>query len=265
MENYLSLLDDVLSRGERRSDRTGTGTLSLFGLHLTFDLRDRYPLLTARKLHFKSIAHELLWFLKGDSNISYLRQNGVSIWDEWADEEGNLGPIYGAQWRSWPTSDGTHIDQIAILIRQLCAQPESRRHVVSAWNVAQLDLMALAPCHVLFQFYVSQAKELSCQVYQRSADLYLGLPFNIASYALLCRMVAQVCLYKPGELKFCLGDAHLYLNHIIQARELLSRASRPLPRLLLNPAVEHIDDFKYSDFELTDYWPHPSLSASISV
>lgn len=265
MESYLNLLDEVLRSGERRDDRTGTGTVSVFGRQLRFDLRDRFPLLTARKLHFKSIVYELLWFLRGESGITFLQEHGVTIWDEWADSDGQLGPVYGTQWRSWPTQNNGSIDQIGQLVVNLRKQPESRRHVVSAWNVAQLDLMALAPCHVLFQFYVSNKQELSCQVYQRSADLYLGLPFNIASYALLTSMLAQVCGYKLGDLFFCLGDAHLYLNHLGQTRELLSRAPRPLPRLRLNPAVDHIDNFQFTDFELVDYLPHPTLSAPISV
>jgi len=265
MQVYLELLDKVLSHGEKRGDRTGTGTLSVFGPQLEFDLEDGFPLLAARKLHFKSIVHELLWFLKGESNVAYLKENGVSIWDEWADEAGELGPVYGVQWRRWTGEEGQPIDQIARLVQGLRQDPESRRHLVSAWNVAQLNQMALAPCHVMFQFYVSGSDKLSCKVYQRSADLFLGAPFNIASYALLTALVAQVCDYRPAKIILSFGDAHLYLNHLKQTRELLSRAPRPLPRLRLNPAVQELLDFRYSDIELDGYAPHPAIQAPISV
>jgi thymidylate synthase len=264
MQAYLDLLRLVRERGVTRSDRTGTGTLSLFGHQMRFDLAKGFPLLTTKKLHRKSIIHELLWFLAGDTNTAYLKANGVSIWDEWADEAGNLGPVYGAQWRSWPARDGGTIDQIAEVERSLKADPYSRRHIVSAWNPADLPRMALAPCHCLFQFYVAEGR-LSCQLYQRSADVFLGVPFNIASYALLTMMMAQVTNLEPGEFVHTFGDVHLYLNHIEQAEEQLTRELRPLPRMALNPAVRSIFDFAYEDFTLTGYHPHPAIKAPIAV
>jgi thymidylate synthase len=254
----------VLDHGTRKADRTGTGTLSVFGYQMRFDLGAGLPLVTTKKLHLKSIIHELLWFLRGDSNVRYLREHGVSIWDEWADADGELGPVYGVQWRSWRTTDGRTIDQIAGLVERLRRDPDSRRHVVSAWNVGELDAMALAPCHVLFQFYVADGR-LSCQLYQRSADVFLGVPFNIASYALLTQMIAQVCGYAPGDFVHTLGDAHLYLNHLDQARLQLTREPRALPRLRLNPAVGSIFDFRYEDFEIIGYDPHPGIAAPIAV
>jgi thymidylate synthase len=264
MRPYLELMRAVLERGARKGDRTGTGTLSIFGAQLRFDLGAGFPLLTTKRVHLKSIVHELLWFLKGDTNVAYLAANGVTIWDEWADAAGNLGPVYGYQWRSWPAPDGRHIDQISQVISQIRKNPDSRRLVVSAWNVADLDKMALLPCHALFQFYVANGR-LSCQLYQRSADLFLGVPFNIASYALLTLMVAQVCRLKPGELVHTFGDTHLYLNHLDQAREQLARAPRALPLMSLNPAVTDIFEFKYEDFALEGYDPHPAIKAPIAV
>ena len=264
MQTYLDLLRMVRERGVKRGDRTGTGTLSLFGHQMRFDLGQGFPLLTTKKLHVKSIIHELLWFLSGDTNTAYLKANGVSIWDEWADEHGDLGPVYGAQWRSWPARDGGGIDQIAELEHTLKTDPNSRRHIVTAWNPADLPRMALAPCHCLFQFYVAEGR-LSCQLYQRSADVFLGVPFNIASYALLTMMLAQVTNLQPGDFVHTLGDVHLYLNHIEQADEQLRREPRPLPRMALNPAVGSICDFTYADFTLTSYHPHSAIKAPIAV
>ena len=254
----------ILDEGVRKSDRTGTGTLSIFGPQLRFDLADGFPLVTTKKLHLKSIIHELLWFLKGDTNIAYLRENGVSIWDEWADASGDLGPVYGYQWRSWPTPDGKHIDQISQVITELKRNPDSRRLLVSAWNVADVPKMKLAPCHAFFQFYVADGK-LSLQLYQRSADFFLGVPFNIASYALLNLMVAQVCGLEPGEFVHTLGDTHLYLNHLEQARSQLERTPRRLPTMKLNPAVKDIFGFRYEDFVLEGYDPHPAIKAPVAV
>jgi thymidylate synthase len=264
VREYHDLLRLVLERGERRDDRTGVGTLSVFGAQARFDLRENFPLLTTKKLHLKSIIYELLWFLRGDTNISYLNEHGVTIWDEWADESGNLGRVYGAQWRDWRGANGIRVDQIDKVVSQIKSNPHSRRLIVSAWNPAEVDEMALPPCHVLFQFYV-QDGELSCQLYQRSADLFLGVPFNIASYSLLTMMVAQVTDLKPGDFVHTFGDLHLYLNHIDQAREQLGRDPRPLPRMQLNPAIKNIHDFKFEDFELLDYDPHPSIKAPIAV
>jgi thymidylate synthase len=261
---YLDLLAEVLQNGARKTDRTGTGTLSVFGRQLRFNLADSFPLLTTKKLHTKSILIELLWFLRGDTNIKWLQERGVSIWDEWADENGNLGPVYGYQWRHWRTPDGREIDQISELIKNLKSKPDSRRHIVSAWNPADVDKMALPPCHALFQFYVANGK-LSCQMYQRSADLFLGVPFNIASYAALTLMVAQVTDLKPGDFVLTLGDAHIYLNHLEQVREQLSRSPRPFPRLKLNPVVKELLDFRYEDFTLDGYDPHPAIKAPIAV
>ncbi len=264
MKTYLDLLRHVLEHGARKEDRTGTGTLSVFGYQMRFDLAERFPLLTTKKVHTKSVIHELLWFLQGSTNVDYLRRNGVTIWDEWADAQGELGPVYGYQWRSWPTPDGRHIDQIAAVAQQIRDNPSSRRLVVSAWNVADIPRMALAPCHALFQFYVADGR-LSCQLYQRSADVFLGVPFNIASYALLTLMVAQVTGLKPGEFVHTLGDAHLYLNHLEQAREQLSRTPRKPPVMRLNPAVKDLFGFRYEDFTLLDYDPHPAIRAPIAV
>jgi thymidylate synthase len=264
MREYLDLLRHVLENGSRKSDRTGTGTLSVFGPQLRFDLARGFPLLTTKRVHLKSIVHELLWFLAGDTNVAYLQQHGVTIWDEWADERGDLGPVYGYQWRSWPAPDGRHIDQIAQVLAQLKTHPDSRRMLVSAWNVADLPRMALMPCHALFQFYVADGR-LSCQLYQRSADLFLGVPFNIASYALLTLMVAQVCRLQPGEFIHALGDTHLYLNHLEQARSQLERAPRALPQMRLNPAIDDLFAFRYEDFELTGYDPHPAIKAPVAV
>lgn len=264
MRQYLELMQKVLTQGSRKGDRTGTGTLSLFGHQMRFDLGEGFPLLTTKKVHLKSIIHELLWFLRGDSNIQYLRENGVTIWDEWADEHGELGPVYGVQWRSWPTPDGQHIDQISNVVREIRENPNSRRLIVSAWNVSELERMALPPCHAFFQFYVADGK-LSCQLYQRSADVFLGVPFNIASYALLTLMVAQVTHLQPGEFIHTLGDTHLYSNHLEQAREQLTRAPRTLPQMRLNPAVQSLFDFRYDDFELLNYDPHPAIRAPIAV
>jgi thymidylate synthase len=264
MRQYLDLMRHILEHGNRKQDRTGVGTLSVFGPQLRFDLQAGFPLLTTKKVHLKSIVHELLWFLKGETNVRYLRENGVSIWDEWADAQGELGPVYGYQWRSWPAPDGRHIDQIARVIHDIKATPNSRRLIVSAWNVADLDKMALAPCHAFFQFYVADGK-LSCQLYQRSADLFLGVPFNIASYALLTLMVAQVCDLEPGEFVHALGDTHLYLNHLDQAREQLSRAPRALPVMRINPNVKDILAFTYEDFTLENYDPLPAIKAPVAV
>jgi thymidylate synthase len=264
MTQYLDLLRLVLDRGKRKEDRTGTGTISYFGAQARFDLREGFPLLTTKKLHLKSIIYELLWFLRGETNVKYLNENGVSIWDEWANEKGDLGRVYGAQWTDWRTPDGKSINQIDSVIEQIKKNPDSRRHVVSAWNVGELHLMALPPCHALFQFYVADG-ELSCQLYQRSADLFLGVPFNIASYALLTLMVAQVCELRAGDFVHTFGDLHLYSNHLEQTQEQLSRQCRPLPRMKLNPAIKNIHDFRYEDFVLEGYNPHPSIKAPIAV
>jgi thymidylate synthase len=264
MQQYLTLMRHVLEHGTDKSDRTGTGTRSVFGYQMRFDLAAGFPLLTTKKLHLRSIIHELLWFLKGETNLRYLHENKVTIWDEWADAEGELGPVYGYQWRSWPATDGRHIDQISQVIEQIRRTPDSRRLIVSAWNVGDLDKMALQPCHALFQFYVANGR-LSCQMYQRSADIFLGVPFNIASYALLTMMVAQVTGLQPGEFIHTLGDAHLYANHLEQTHEQLGRDPRTLPVMKLNPAVTSIFDFKFSDFTLESYDPHPSIKAPIAV
>lgn len=264
MKAYLDLLSHVMENGIDKSDRTGTGTRSVFGYQMRFDLSKGFPLVTTKKVHLRSIIHELLWFLKGDSNIRYLHENNVTIWDEWADENGDLGPVYGVQWRSWPKPDGGHIDQIENLIQRLKSSPDSRRHIVSAWNVAEVENMALPPCHSLFQFYVANGK-LSCQLYQRSADLFLGVPFNIASYALLTMMVAQVCNLEAGDFVHTFGDAHIYSNHFDQVNLQLSREPMPLPQLRLNPNVNSIFDFKYEDIEVLGYESHPSIKAPIAV
>ncbi|HTL05480.1 MAG TPA: thymidylate synthase [Gemmatimonadales bacterium] len=264
MRQYLELLRHVLEHGRRKDDRTGTGTLSVFGGQLRFDLAERFPLVTTKRVHLKSVIHELLWFLRGETNVQSLHDVGVSIWDEWASPEGDLGPIYGYQWRSWPTADGSHVDQIAEVVRQIRSTPDSRRMIVSAWNVGDLPRMALAPCHALFQFYVLDGR-LSCQLYQRSADLFLGVPFNIASYALLTRMMAQVTGLEPGEFIHTFGDVHLYLNHLEQAREQLSREPRELPRLRLNPAVRELEQFRFEDVSLEAYDPHPAIRAPVAV
>lgn len=264
MRQYHELLRLVLDHGQERDDRTGIGTLSIFGAQARFDLRERFPLLTTKKLHLKSIIHELLWFVRGETNIRYLKEHGVSIWDEWADEKGDLGRVYGAQWRDWRGVNNERVDQLATVIDQIKTNPSSRRLIVSAWNPAELQEMALPPCHVLFQFYVNKG-ELSCQLYQRSADLFLGVPFNIASYSLLTMMVAQVCDLRPAEFIHTFGDLHLYLNHLEQAREQLTRACRTLPRMQLNPAVRRLEDFTFEDFTLQDYNPHPSIKAPIAV
>lgn len=264
MKQYHDLLKYILESGTKKEDRTGTGTISVFGYQMRFDLNDGFPCLTTKKVHLRSIIHELLWFLKGETNIQYLKENNVSIWDEWADENGNLGPVYGSQWRSWPSADGRRIDQISTIISQLKTNPDSRRIIVSAWNVAEIENMALPPCHAFFQFYVANGK-LSCQLYQRSADTFLGVPFNIASYALLTLMVAQVCNLKPGDFIHTLGDAHLYLNHIEQANLQLTRDFRPLPKMKINPNVSDIFDFKYEDFELENYNPHPHIKAAVAI
>lgn len=264
MRQYLYLMKHVLNHGTKKSDRTGTGTVSIFGYQMRFNLEEGFPLVTTKKCHLKSIIHELLWFLQGDTNIRYLKENGVKIWDEWAGEDGNLGPVYGKQWRSWAASDGLTIDQISDVIEQIKCNPDSRRLIVSAWNVGELDQMALAPCHVLFQFYVSDGK-LSCQLYQRSADIFLGVPFNIASYALLTLMMAQVCGLKPGDFVHTFGDAHLYLNHLEQAELQLSREPRSLPVMHINPNVKNIFDFKFEDFSLDGYDPHPAIKAVVAV
>ena len=264
MRPYLDLLRHVLDHGTRKSDRTGTGTLSVFGAQLRFDLNAGFPLMTTKKVHLKSIIHELLWFLKGETNTRYLKEHGVSIWDEWAKPDGELGPVYGYQWRSWPAADGRHIDQISQVLEQLRRNPDSRRMIVSAWNVADLDRMALMPCHAFFQFYVADGR-LSCQLYQRSADMFLGVPFNIASYALLTLMIAQVCGLKPGDFVHTFGDTHIYLNHLEQVNEQLSREPRPLPVMKLNPGVKDLFAFKYEDFTLENYDPHPAIRAPVAV
>lgn len=264
MKQYHDLMSHVLAHGAQKHDRTGTGTISVFGYQMRFDLSVGFPLLTTKKVHLRSIIHELIWFLKGDTNIAYLKENGVSIWDEWADKDGNLGPVYGSQWRSWPTADGQHIDQIAQVVDMIRKNPDSRRLIVSAWNVAEVNQMALPPCHAFFQFYVADGK-LSCQLYQRSADIFLGVPFNIASYALLTMMVAQVCGLQAGEFIHTLGDAHLYNNHLDQARLQLTRDFRPLPTMKINPEVKNIFDFKFEDFELENYDPHPHIKAAVAV
>jgi thymidylate synthase len=264
MRQYLDLLQHILDHGVRKDDRTGVGTLSVFGYQMRFDLAAGFPLVTTKKLHLKSIIYELLWFLRGDTNVRYLNDHGVHIWDEWMDAEGDLGPVYGAQWRSWPTADGQTVDQISQVVAQIKANPDSRRLIVSAWNVGEIERMALPPCHTLFQFYVADGA-LSCQLYQRSVDIFLGLPFNIASYALLTLMVAQVCGLRPGEFIHTSGDAHLYLNHQAQARLQLTRTPRPLPQMVINPAVKSIFDFQFEDFELRGYEPHPHIAAEVAV
>ncbi|RLK51375.1 thymidylate synthase [Alkalispirillum mobile] len=264
MQAYLDLMGHVRDHGTPKTDRTGTGTLSVFGHQMRFDLQRGFPVVTTKKLHLRSIIHELLWFLSGDSNIAYLKENGVRIWDEWADENGDLGPIYGVQWRSWPTADGRHVDQLAQVLRDLREHPDSRRHIVSAWNVGELPKMGLPPCHTLFQFYVAEGR-LSCQLYQRSADIFLGLPFNIASYALLTHMVAQVCELEPGEFIWTGGDCHLYQNHLEQADLQLQRSPLPLPRLQLNPEVRDLFAFRYEDIALEGYQHHPHIKAPVAV
>ena len=264
MKQYHDLMQHVLDHGVQKMDRTGTGTVSVFGYQMRFNLEEGFPLVTTKKLHLRSILHELLWFLKGDSNIAYLKENGVSIWDEWADENGNLGPVYGVQWRSWAGADGQTIDQISQVVEQIKRNPDSRRLIVSAWNVAEIDKMKLPPCHAFFQFYVAEGK-LSCQLYQRSADIFLGVPFNIASYAILTMMVAQVCGLKPGEFVHTLGDAHLYLNHLEQTKLQLSRTPKALPTLEINPEVKDIFGFKFEDFVLKNYDPHPHIKAEVAV
>jgi thymidylate synthase len=264
MQPYLKLLSDILDNGVDKSDRTGTGTRSLFGYQMRFDLAEGFPLLTTKKLHLKSIVYELLWFIRGETNVRWLQEHGVKIWDEWADENGDLGPVYGSQWRSWPAPDGRKIDQLANVIESIRTKPDSRRHIVSAWNPAEVDEMALPPCHCLFQFYVADGK-LSCQLYQRSADVFLGVPFNIASYALLTMMVAQVTGLKPGDFVHSFGDVHLYSNHIEQARLQLTRATRPLPVMKINPDVKDIFAFRYEDFTLVGYDPHPHIKAEVAV
>ncbi len=264
MQQYLDLLRHVRTHGTRKEDRTGTGTLSVFGYQMRFDLGAGFPVVTTKKLHLRSIIHELLWFIRGDTNVKYLREHGVSIWDEWADANGDLGPVYGKQWRSWPAAGGRSIDQLSDVIAQIKRNPDSRRLIVSAWNVAEIEHMALPPCHLLFQFYVANGK-LSCQLYQRSADIFLGVPFNIASYALLTRMIAQVCDLQPGDFVHTLGDAHVYLNHIEQADTQLARSPYPLPTLNINPDIRSIFDFKYEDFELANYQCHPAIKAPVAV
>ena len=273
MKQYTDLLRHVLSHGNKKEDRTGTGTLSVFGYQMRFNLADGFPLLTTKKVHLKSIIHELLWFLQGSTNIAYLKEHGVRIWDEWADENGNLGPVYGYQWRNWPKPDGSHIDQITQVVNAIKTNPDSRRLIVSAWNVADVDQMKLPPCHAFFQFYVApasaddadQRSKLSCQLYQRSADIFLGVPFNIASYALLTMMVAQVCNLKLGDFVHTLGDAHIYTNHMEQVHEQLSRELRPLPQMQINPEVKDIFSFKFEDFELMNYDPHPAIKGVVAV
>jgi len=264
MKQYLDLMRHVMETGTQKHDRTGTGTISVFGYQMRFNLADGFPMVTTKKLHLKSIIHELIWFLQGDTNIRYLKENGVRIWDEWADADGNLGPVYGYQWRSWPTPDGGHIDQITQIINQIKNNPDSRRIIVSAWNVADVNQMALPPCHSLFQFYVADGK-LSCQLYQRSADIFLGVPFNIASYALLTMMVAQVCDLEPGDFIHTFGDAHIYNNHFEQVKLQLSRDPRPLPTMKINPAVKNIFDFKFEDFTLENYDPWPHIKGEVAV
>lgn len=264
MKQYLDLLRHVLEHGESRNDRTGTGTLSLFGYQMRFDLSEGFPVITTKKIHLKSIIHELLWFLTGDTNIRYLQENGVRIWNEWADENGNLGHIYGYQWRNWPTPDGKHVDQIANVVNEIRNNPQSRRLIVNAWNVGELDKMNLPPCHILFQFYVNNGK-LSCQLYQRSADIFLGVPFNIASYALLTMMMAQVTGLKPGDFIHTFGDAHIYNNHLDQVKLQLTREPYPLPKMKINPDVKDIFNFKYEDFELVNYQSHPHIKGEVSV
>jgi len=264
MKQYHDLLSHILDHGVHKEDRTGTGTISVFGYQMRFDLSEGFPCITTKKLHLRSIIHELLWFIKGETNIAYLKENGVSIWDEWADANGELGPVYGSQWRSWPAPDGRQIDQITQVIDQIKNNPDSRRMIVSAWNVGLIDQMALPPCHAFFQFYVAEGK-LSCQLYQRSADTFLGVPFNIASYALLTMMLAQVCGLQPGEFVHTLGDAHLYSNHIEQAKLQLTREFRPLPTMKINPEVKNLFDFTYEDFELLNYDPHPHIKAPVAV
>lgn len=264
MRQYLELLDHVLKTGTEKSDRTGTGTISVFGYQMRFNLEEGFPVLTTKKLHLKSIIHELLWFISGDTNTKYLNDNGVKIWNEWADKDGNLGPVYGYQWRSWPSEGGKKIDQLVNVISSIKKSPDSRRHIISAWNVGELDKMALPPCHILFQFYVAGGK-LSCQLYQRSADIFLGVPFNIASYALLTLMVAQVAGLRPGDFVHTLGDAHIYLNHIDQVKLQLTRQPYKLPRMVINPEVKDILKFRYDDFTFTDYVSHPHIKGDISV
>tara|TARA_Y100000589_G_scaffold2595_1_gene2446 strand:+ start:2851 stop:3645 length:795 start_codon:yes stop_codon:yes gene_type:complete len=264
MKQYLDLMQHVLDTGIEKSDRTGTGTKSVFGYQMRFDLSKGFPLITTKKCHLRSIIHELLWFLKGETNIDYLKKNGVSIWDEWADEDGNLGPVYGYQWRSWPSASGKHIDQITQLINQIKNNPDSRRLIVSAWNVSEINNMALPPCHAFFQFYVANGK-LSCQLYQRSADVFLGVPFNISSYALITMMIAQVCDLELGDFIHTFGDAHIYSNHIDQANLQLSREPKPLPKMSINPNIKNIFDFKFEDFKLKDYNPHPHIKAPVAI
>ncbi len=264
MRQYLDLLNEILVSGTAKTDRTGTGTLSVFGRQLRFDLSEGFPLVTTKKLHLRSIIYELLWFLRGDTNIKYLKDHGVSIWDEWADENGDLGPVYGSQWRSWPAPDGRHIDQISLVLNQIKTKPDSRRHLVSAWNPAEVDKMALPPCHALFQFYVADGK-LSCQLYQRSADYFLGVPFNIASYALLTHMVAEQCDLKPGDFVWTGGDVHLYSNHLEQAKLQLSRTPYPLPQLMIKKKPATLFEYEFEDFEIVNYQAHPSIKAPIAV
>ena len=264
MKQYLELIEKILNEGIERSDRTGTGRKSIFGHQMQFDLHEGFPLVTTKKVHLKSIIHELIWFLAGSTNIKYLKDNGVSIWDEWADEKGELGPVYGAQWRSWPNPDGSSMDQIKSLVKNIKSDPNSTRHIVSAWNPSQVDEMALPPCHALFQFFVAGSK-LSCQLYQRSADVFLGVPFNIASYALLTLMIAQVCGFKPGKFVHTLGDAHLYLNHLEQAKLQITRKPLKLPSIKINSSINNLEDFVYEDFKILNYESHPAISAPISV
>jgi thymidylate synthase len=264
MKQYLDLLQHIVNKGAKKEDRTGTGTISVFGYQMRFDLNEGFPLVTTKKCHMRSITHELLWFLKGDTNIKYLKENKVSIWDEWADADGNLGPVYGHQWRSWPTADGRHVDQIKNVIDQIKKNPDSRRLIVSAWNVGEIEKMALPPCHAFFQFYVADGK-LSCQLYQRSADVFLGVPFNIASYALLTMMIAQVCDLKLGDFVHTFGDTHLYVNHLEQTTLQLTREPRSLPQMKINPNVKDIFDFKFEDFELVGYDPHPHIKAPVAI
>lgn len=264
MQQYLNLLNHILDKGVEKTDRTGTGTISVFGHQMRFDMSEGFPLITTKKLHIPSIVHELLWFLKGDTNIAYLNENKVKIWDAWADKDGNLGPIYGYQWRSWPSYNGSHIDQISQVVKSIQNNPDSRRHIVSAWNVGDLDKMALPPCHILFQFYVANGK-LSCQLYQRSADVFLGVPFNIASYALLTQLIGHITGLKPGDFIHTLGDAHIYLNHIEQVKLQLTREPRELPQLVINPAIKRIEDFSYADFTFHNYNPHSHIRGEISV